>query len=216
VTGVTHSTKRYGIRCDKVRIVSRDNAENRTTWIGLTVGAADNLSALRARSPRIPLRDTAEVAARRLADHLREAGWNVAIVDTAVPPTDASAKETWRGLRNGSGYVAAYSVNVDDRLPETLAWIWTLPSPETWTALEITGTATDPGIAVVCTVRSEDKPGAAGPIPGLTLLRGRQRPAIDALNPLSVDRLDARPVPLSGDLLDQLQWPAGRAATAPV
>jgi type VII secretion protein EccE len=127
--------------------------------------------------------------------------------------TDSSAKETWRGLRDESGYVAAYRVAVDDWLPETLAGVWTLPPPETWTALEITGTATDPGIAVVCTVRSEDKPGAAGPIPRLTLLRGRQRPAID---PLSVDRLDARPVPLSGDLLDQLQWPAGRAATAPV
>ena len=207
---------RYGICCDKVRITSRDTAGNRTTWIGLTLRAADNLAALRARSPRIPLRDTAEVVARRLADHLRETGWSAAIVDTAVPPTDSSAKETWRGLSDGSGYVAAYRVAVDNRLPETLAEVWALPSPETWTVLEITGTATDPGIAVVCTVRSEDKPGASGPIPDLTLLRGRQRPAIHALNPLSVDRLDVSPVPLSEDLLDQLRWPAGRAATAPV
>jgi type VII secretion protein EccE len=197
---------RYGIRCDKVRITSRDTAGNRTTWIGLTLRAADNLAALRARSPRIPLRDTAEVAARRLADHLRENGWAVAVVDTAVPPTDSSAKETWGGLRDGSGYVAAYRVGVD-RLPETLAEVWALPSPETWTALEITGTATDPGIAVVCTIRSGDKPGAAAPNAGLTLLRGRQRPAIDALNPLSLDRLDAKPVPLSEGLLTDLRWP---------
>ena len=181
---------RYGIRCDNVRITSRDTAGNRTTWIGLTLSSADNLAALRARSPRIPLRDTAEVAARRLADHLRENGWNVAIIDTAVPPTDSSAKETWGGLRDGSGYVAAYRVTVDDRLPETLAEVSSLPSPETWTALEFTGTATDPGVAALCTIRSADKPGATAPIAGLTLLRGRQRPAIDALNPLSVDRLD--------------------------
>jgi type VII secretion protein EccE len=206
---------RYGIRCDNVRITSRDTAEYRTTWIGMTLRAANNLAALRARSPRIPLRDTAEVAARRLADHLREIGWNAAIVDTAVPPTDSSAKETWRGMRDGSGYVGAYRVAVDDRLPETLSEIWSLPSPETWIAVEITGTATDPGIAVISTVRSEDKP-TSSPVPGLTLLRGRQRPAIDALNPLSVDRLAAEPVSLPWDLLDQLQWPAGRAATANV
>jgi type VII secretion protein EccE len=207
---------RYGIRCDKVRITSRDTADTRTTWIGLTLGAADNLAALRARSPQMPLRDTAEVAARRLADHLREIGWDAAIVDTAVPPTDSSAKETWRGMRDDSGYVAAYRVAVGDRLPETLAEVWALPSPETWTALEITTTGTDPAITVVCAVRSQDKPGAAGPVPGLTLLRGRQRPVIDALNPLSVDRLEAKPVPLSEDVLDELQWAAGRAAAVPV
>lgn len=207
---------RYGIRCDKVRITSRDTAGDRTTWIGLTLRATDNLAALQARSPRIPLRDTAEVAGRRLADHLREAGWNVAVVDTAVPPTELAAKETWRGLHDGSGYVAAYRVAVDDRLPQTLTEIWALSSPETWTALEITGTATDPGVAVLCTLRSDDKPGARGPIQGLTLQGGRQRPAIDALNPLSVDRFDAKPVPLSEDLLDHVQWPAGRAATASV
>jgi type VII secretion protein EccE len=207
---------RYGIRCDKVRITSRDTADTRTTWIGLTLGAADNLAALRARSPQMPLRDTADVAARRLADHLREIGWDAAIVDTAVPPTDSSAKETWRGMRDESGYVAAFRVAVGDRLPETLAEVWALPSPETWTALEITRTGTDPAITVVCAVRSQDKPGVAGPVPGLTLLRGRQRPVIDALNPLSVDRLEAKPVPLSEDLLDELQWAAGRAAAVPV
>jgi type VII secretion protein EccE len=205
---------RYGVRCDKVRITSRDTAGDRTTWVGMTLRATDNLAALRARSPRIPLRDTAEVAARRLADHLRETGWSAVIVDTAVPPTDSSAKETWRGQRDGSGYVAAYRVTVDDRLAETLTEVWALPSPETWTALEITGT--DPGVAVVCTVRSEGKPGASAPIPRLTLLRGRQRPAIDALNPLSVDRLDARPTPLPKGLLDELQWPISRAVTEPV
>ncbi len=198
---------RYGIRCDKVRVTSRDTADDRTTWIGLTLRAVDNLAALRARSPRIPLRDTAEVAARRLADHLRENGWNVAIVDTAVPPTDSSAKETWNGMRDGSGYVCAYRVAVDDRLQEILAAVSALPSPETWTTLEITGTADDPAVAVVCTIRSDDKPGATASVAGLSLLRGRQRPAIEALNPLSVQRLDARSVPLSEQLLANLRWP---------
>jgi type VII secretion protein EccE len=133
-----------------------------------------------------------------------------------VPPTESSAKETWRGMRDDSGYVADYRVAIGDRLPETLAGVCAWPSPETWTALEITGTTSDPGIAVVCTIRLQDKPGAAGSVPGLTLLRGRQRPAIDALNPLSVDRLEAKPVPLSEDLLDQLRWAAGLVATAPV
>jgi type VII secretion protein EccE len=119
-------------------------------------------------------------------------------------------------MRDESGYVAAYRFAVGDRLPDTLAEVRALPSPETWTALEITGSATDPGIAVVCAVRSQDKPGAAGPVRGLTLLRGRQRPAIEALNPLSVDRLEGKAVPLSEDLLDELQWAAGRAAAAPV
>jgi ESX secretion system protein EccE len=198
---------RYGIRCDKVRITSRNTAHSRTTWLGLTVRAANNLAALRARSSRIPLRETAEVAARRLADYLRENGWNVALVDTAVPPADSSAKEAWIGMRAGSGYVAAYRVAVDDQLAETLAAVWAGPSSEIWTAMEITGTATDPGVAVVCTIRSEDKPGAAAPIQGLTLLRGRQRPAIDSLSLLSVKRLEAFPVPLSEDLLTSVYWP---------
>ena len=70
--------------------------------------------------------------------------------------------------------------------------------------MEITGTATDPGVAVVCTIRSKAKAGAAAPIPGLTLLRGRQRPAIDSLSPLSVNRLEASPVQLSEELLPNL------------
>lgn len=42
---------RYGIRADKIRITSRDNASDasrRETWIGLTLSAPENLAALRA------------------------------------------------------------------------------------------------------------------------------------------------------------------------
>ena len=113
---------RYGIRADKIRITSRDNASDvsrRETWIGLTVSAADNLAALRARSPRIPLHETAEVAARRLADHLREIGWEAgSVAPDDVPRLLApNARETWRGVQRGaSDYVAAYQVRVDDGL----------------------------------------------------------------------------------------------------
>jgi len=66
----------------------------RTTWIGLTLGAAQNLTALQARSARIPLRDSAEVVARRLAEHSRETGWNVSVVDSADEPARDDSKET--------------------------------------------------------------------------------------------------------------------------
>ena len=180
---------RYGVRCDKIRITSRDLDGLRTTWIGMTLGAVENLAALRARSPRIPLRDTAEVAGRRLADHLRETGWNVAAVDTTDAPARADAKETWRGLRDASGYVAAYRIAVGDALAE----VWALPSSETWTALEITGTGACRDIAAVCAIRTAERPAANAPIGALTSLRGRHRPVLDALSPLSVRRLDVAP-----------------------
>lgn len=170
---------RYGIRCDKIRITSRDVGDVRTTWIGVTLGAADNLAALRARSPRIPLRDTAEVVGRRLAAHLREEGWDVTLVEKAEAPAQPDAKETWRGLRDASGYVAAYRVaSLDD--------VASLPSSEIWMALEITGTARDLRVDRACAIRTVDKP---GPLAGATPLNGRHRLALDALNPLSVDRL---------------------------
>jgi len=170
---------RYGIRCDKIRITSRDVGGLRTTWVGVTVGAVDNLAALQARSPRIPLRDTAEVVGRRLADHLREAGWDVTLVDTADAPTRPDAKETWHGLHDASGYVAAYRVaSLDD--------VASLPSSEIWMALEISGRSADLRVERACAIRTADKP---APIAGATPLNGRHRPALDALSPLSVDRL---------------------------
>ena len=107
---------RYGIRADKIRITSRDNASDasrRETWIGLTISAVDNLAALQARSPRIPLHETAQVAARRLADHLREIGWEASTVGPDDVPRllGPDARETWRGVQRGaSDYIAAYRV----------------------------------------------------------------------------------------------------------
>jgi len=187
---------RYGIRADKIRITWRDNAfdaSRRATWIGLTVSAADNLAALRARSPRIPLHETAQVAARRLADHLREIGWEA----TTVEPDDVprllapTARETWRGVQRGSSdYLAAYQVRIDDGLPRTLDAIRSHPAREICTALEIAGDGTRNTIAAACAFLTDAPTGVGAPPAGLTPQRGNHRPALAALDLLSTRRLD--------------------------
>ncbi|MCK0177281.1 MULTISPECIES: type VII secretion protein EccE [Mycobacteriaceae] len=199
---------RYGVRADKVRVVSRDRDGARTTWIAVTVGATENLAALQARSPQLPLRETADVAARRLADHLREIGWHITPVGDTDTPVAAAAKETWRGLRTGSGHVAAYRVAVDDRLPDTLAAVTAHDSAETWTAIDISGTATHPKLTAACALRTEQRPPAGAPVPGLTPARGAHGPALKALTPASVARLDGTPV--RTELLQRLTWPVDR------
>jgi type VII secretion protein EccE len=119
------------------------------------------------------------VVGRRLANHLREEGWDVKLVDTADAPARQDAKETWRGLHDGSGYVAAYRVDsLDD--------VASLPSSEIWMALEITGSAGDLRVDSACAIRTADKPGS---VAGARPLNGRHRLALDALSPMSVDRL---------------------------
>ncbi|MEB3984404.1 type VII secretion protein EccE [Mycobacterium sp. 663a-19] len=202
---------RYGIRADKIRITSRDNgsdASRRETWIGLTVSAADNLTALQARSPRIPLQETAEVAVRRLADHLRELGWPAGLADADDVPRllDENARETWRGVRRfDSDYVAAYRVSVDGAWPETLAAIRSYPTRETFTALEIAGRAPGVTIAAACAFRTETPPKRGAPLTGLTPQRGNHCPALAALDPLSTRRLDGH-TDAPADMLARLDW----------
>jgi type VII secretion protein EccE len=205
----------YGVYANAVRVTSRDTvADNgtrqRETWIGLTVSAADNLAALQARSPQIPLEKTAEVAARRLADELRENGWTANSVDPDdVPRVFApSARETWRGVWEGNaGYVAAYQVGVNADLPGTLAAIQSHAALETWTALEFAGARAAPTVAVACALRSETLPGNAAPVPGLRPQRGHHRAALLALDSLSAQRLDGH-TDLPAGLLERLRWPA--------
>jgi type VII secretion protein EccE len=98
------------------------------------------------------LRDTAEVVGRRLADHLREEGRDVKLVDPADAPAPPDAKETWRGLHDATGYVAAYRVaSLDD--------VASLPLSEIWMALEITGSARDLHVDRAWAIRTDDKPG---------------------------------------------------------
>jgi type VII secretion protein EccE len=205
---------RYGVKAHKVRVVSRDRAGDRTTWIAVTVDAPENLAALQARSPELPLRQTADVVARRLADHLREIGWHVTLVENADTPVPDAAKETWRGLRSESGHVVAHRIAVDDGLPETLAAVVSQESSETWTAIDITGGPTHPAIVAGCALRTEQRPATKGPLPGLTPARGAQRPALEALAPSSIYRLHGDAVPVPPELLARLDWPVDRRAAA--
>ncbi|ORB72880.1 type VII secretion protein EccE [Mycobacterium scrofulaceum] len=213
---------RYGIRADKIRITSRANASDpsrRETWIGLTISAADNLAALKARSPRIPLHETAQVAARRLADHLREIGWEA----TAVTPDDiprlltSNARETWRGVQRGtSDYLAAYRIRVDQALPQTLEEIRSSSALETCIALEIAGDAAQPTIAAACALQTDTQPERRAPLAGLTPQAGNHWPALMALDLLSTRRLDGHSDAPAG-LLAELDWPtpAGGAHREP-
>jgi type VII secretion protein EccE len=197
----------YGIRADKIRVTSRDT-DVRETWIGLTLSAVDNLAALQARSPRIPLHETAQVAARRLADHLREIGWEAGVVGPDDAPrllADASG-ETWRAVRLGSNYLAAYRIAVNDALPSTLDEIRDYPAGETWTALEIAASATHPTVAVVAAFVTDERPAGATPLAGLAPQRGHQRSALQALDLLSTQRLDGHADAPAG-LLTRLNWP---------
>ncbi|WP_422742829.1 type VII secretion protein EccE [Mycobacterium sp. WMMD1722] len=205
---------RYGVKADKIRIVSRDRPAERSTWIAVTVGAPENLAALQARSPELPLRQTADVVARRLADHLREVGWRVAPVEGADLVADtpvAAGVETWRGLRTESGYIAAYRLTVDDRLPETLAAVTAHEADEIWTAIDITGTATHSVVTAGCALVGPQRPDARAPIAGLVPAHGDHRRALEALAPTSVTRLAGRPT--STDLVHRLTWPVDRRPT---
>ncbi|MBI2697108.1 type VII secretion protein EccE [Mycobacterium nebraskense] len=203
---------RYGIRANKIRITVRDNASDasrRETWIGLTISATDNLPALQARSARIPLHETAEVAARRLADHLRELGWEV----TSVAPDDAprlltsNPRESWSGVqRAASDYLAAYRIRVDGELAETLDAIRAHPARETCTALELAGDGTRNTVAAACAFLTDTPPERTAPLAGLTPQRGNHRPALQALDLLSTQRLDGH-IDAPAGLLAELGWP---------
>jgi len=220
---VASYAQRYGLRADAIRVTSRDSTSEvgtreRETWIGVTLSAADNLAALQARSAQIPLHETAEVAARRLADHLRESGWTAAVAnpDDVPSPFPRPAKETWVGLSQGSSnYVAAYGVKVDTALPNTLAAIWSYPVREVWTAIEVSGSGDDQTLAVACAFRTDAKPAASGPLPGLISKSGIQRAALTALDPLSNQRLDGHVVLPESLLLERLRW-ASTAQPQPV
>ena len=185
---------RYGISLDKVRVTHRDLGDSRSTWVSLTLGAADNIAALTARSARIPLRDTAHLAARRLADHLRELGWQVSFDESPPVLVGDDAKETWRGVSDGRGHLAAYRVAAGT-LAETLDALRSVDAAEVWTAVELTGTRAHPETAAACALRTDQRPGAKAPIPGLTAERGLHRVALTALSPESDRRLSAQPAP---------------------
>ena len=203
---------RYGLSFESVRVTSRDAKSGRSTWIGLTMSAAANLDALQARSESIPLRETAEVALRRLADHLRELGWAVSTTDVDIPDLlGAGAKEHWRYVADGKrGYLAAYAVPVNDALPNTLAELMRIGAAEVWTAIEFLA---DSKVAVAAAIRTQDAPGRGGPVPGLVSIGGHQLSALDRIAPDSTRSLEAEVG--SSAAAAGLDWTAHRAHRAP-
>src|SRR6201999_700865 len=163
----------------------------RETWIGLTIAAADNLAALQARSAEIPLHETAQAAARRLVDHLREIGWDATTVAHEDVPRllSTNARESWRGVQRGaSDYMAAYAISVDDDLPDTLEAIRSHPAREVCTALEIAGDRAHQTVAAACAFLTDAPPEGGAPLPGLTPQRGNHLPALTALDLVSNQR----------------------------
>lgn len=212
---------RYGLRADAVRITSRgarpeSDAAGSDTWIGLTLSAAANLAALQARSSKIPLQRTADIAVRRLADHLREIGWDTALVAEDEIPSliDAGARETWRSVVDDAGdHVAAYQVVIDAALTDTLSRIRASNAGETWTALEFADDGGQLTVAAACALRTGSAPDGAAPLVGLIPEQGNHRSALLGLHPLSGSRLDGRTA-LSDDELAGLRWPVSAASVA--
>lgn len=204
---------RYGLRADAVRITSHGTAD---TWIGLTYSAAANLAALQARSAAIPLQRTADIAVRRLADHLREIGWDTSLVaDGGIPSLiDAGAKETWRSVIDGPGdHMAAYLVGIDAALADTFSRIRASAAADTWTVLEIAGSGDERTVAAACALRTGSVPDGTAPLAGLVPQQGNHRTALCSLHPLSGSRLDGH-VPVSADALAGLRWPVVTSAVA--
>jgi len=193
---------RYGVRCESLRVTSLDTGAGRTTWISVTMSATTNLVALQARSPKIPLRETAEITLRRLADHLREYGWSLTTTDLAIPDLPGpQAREHWRAVTDTGGYVAAYSLAADS-LPDVLNELWSYEWDELWTVIEMSAA----GLAAGCAIRTAEMPTATPPLTGLISRRGTQRKALHALTPGSTSPLDAEKFPVSG--LSAVRWPA--------
>ncbi|RAV18138.1 type VII secretion protein EccE [Mycolicibacterium sp. GF69] len=199
--------ERFGVRSEKVRVTNHDENGVRTTWISLTLDAKANLIALQARSAGLPLRDTAEIAGRRLADHLREAGLDAILVDDTDAPLGDGAREKWRGVKDERGFVSAFGIPVDDKLGERLDEVRS-KSAEVWTAIEFSGSAAHPVVTAVCAFRTPEVVRSA-PVSGLTAQRGVQRPLLTALDPKAVGRLDVAGKPVPPGLLERIDWPAG-------
>lgn len=192
---------RYGVRCESIRVISRDEGGRRATWVGLMVDAASNLAALQARSSDLPLAETAEALGRRVAECLRERGLAVSVPEGAQAPLRDDAREGWRAVRDGEGYLTCYALAAE-ALPDSLADLRS--GSELWTVLEFSGAPADPVLAAACAVRTSEQPATAA-VAGLVAAPGLQRPLLEAMDPQSVHRLPITP----SELPVGLTWPVG-------
>lgn len=199
--------ERFGVRSEKVRVTAHDRDGARTTWISLTLDAEANLVALQARSAELPLRETAEIAGRRLADQLREAGLDAVLVEDPDVPLVGNTREKWRGVKDEAGFVSVYGIPVDDRLGERLEEVRSEPT-ETWTAVEFSGSAARPAVAAVCAFRTPEVVRGV-PVSGLTAHRGVQKPLLTALDPKAVGQLGVPVRGVAPNRLARIDWPAG-------
>lgn len=197
---------RYGVRCESVRVISRDEGDRRDTWVSLIVDAAPNLAALQARSSNLPLAETAEVLGRRVAEFLRERGLTVSVAEAAQAPLQAGAREGWRAVRDGEGQLTGYLL-ATDALPASLAELRS--DSELWTVLEFSGTPAHPVLTAACAVRTTERPASAA-VAGLVAAPGLQRPLLAAMNPQSVGRLPGTPAAVPAGLT----WSVGAAEAA--
>jgi type VII secretion protein EccE len=199
---------RYGVRCDSVRVTERQLDGAHWAWVSVTVAAESNLAALQARSSDLPVAETAEKVARRLADQLREAGVPVSVTDEAPSLPSENARETWRAFRDDDGYLTAYGLPADQRLPECLTTL--ASTTELWTVLEFSPGAT---ISAACAVRTANAPATAA-VAGLMRESGRQGPLLAAMAPASAGGLGTRPGVLTAGLLADLSALGAGADTA--
>jgi len=206
VTELAGYLDRYGVRCESVRVISRDEGGRRDTWVSLIVDAAANLAALQARSPDLPLAETAEVLGRRVAEFLREQGLTVSVAEAAPAPLQAGAREGWREVRDDEGYVTGYLLAAD-ALPDALAELRS--DSELWTVLEFSGAPAHPVVTAACAVRTVERPASVA-VDGLVAAPGLQRPLLTAMAPQSACRLPVTPAAVPAGLT----WSVGAAGAA--
>jgi type VII secretion protein EccE len=123
-----------------------------------------------------------------LAGHLREKGWTATLVDADEVPdlVAADARERWRSVTDARGYLTSYTVTDPHSALEAVN---AAGANEVWTVVEIAGPEALTQLRAGAAIRTEDRPGTSAPLPGLTLISGRQAIALAALHPLSGVRL---------------------------
>ena len=161
--------ERYGIRFDKVRVTGRDVAGIRTTWVSLTLGAADNLAALTARSPESRCRTPSTspgggwptTCGRRAGRGRRRR-----VPGTRSHPAAGAGRETWRGVATtGASWRPTESVSTTGS-PSILSEVWSSAPARSGRRSNSRGSRAHPALVAACAIRTDERPGSRAPWPG--------------------------------------------------